>query len=56
MQTYIDRLINAGIPYACAEEIVEEYWKNEDLEGLQKYINLIEQGFTICNCGGVYNV
>lgn len=56
MQTYIDRLTNAGIPYACAEEIVNEYWKDEDIEGLQKYINLIEQGFTVCRCGGVSNV
>lgn len=56
MQTYIDRLIDAGIPDSCAEEIVSEYWKDNDLEGLQRYINLIEQGFTVCNSGGVKNV
>ena len=56
MQTYIDRLTNTGIPYSCAEEIVNEYWNDDDLEGLQRYINLIEQGFTICNYGGVKSV
>lgn len=48
MQTYIDRLVEAGIPYACAEEIVGEYWKEGDLEGLKGYINMIENGFTVC--------
>lgn len=52
MQNYIDRLVKAGIPYACADEIVTQYWKDDDLDGLNRYISLIEKGFTVCQKGG----
>lgn len=56
METYINKLTDAGIPYACASEIVGEYWEQNDIDGLKGYINMIENGFTICRCGGDRNV
>lgn len=43
MQEYIERLVNAGIPYACSDEIVSLFWNEEDLEGLKEYVKKIEQ-------------
>lgn len=47
MQTYIDMLVESGIPYIYADEIVTEYWNNEDLNGLLKYIDEIRKGVTV---------
>lgn len=52
VQTYIDRLVKAGIPYACADEIVSSYWADGDINGLRRYIKMIESGYTICKEGG----
>lgn len=52
VQTYIDRLVKAGIPLACADEIVSSFWADGDLNGLRRYISLIENGYTVCMEGG----
>lgn len=56
MQTYIDRLVKAGIPLACADEIVSSFWADGDLNGLRRYIALIDGGYTVCMEGGKVNV
>lgn len=52
MQSYIDRLVAAKIPYECAYNIVSKFWADGDLCGLRRYIALIEGGYTICMEGG----
>lgn len=56
MEKYIDRLTDAGMLYACACEIVNEYLEQNDIDGLNGYINLIENGYTACGGGGGKNV
>ena len=51
MQEYIDRLVAAGIPLTCADHFVSEFMKNDDLDGLNGYVSMIENGYTVVGMG-----
>lgn len=51
MDLYIWRLVRIGFAFSRAYEVCIDYRKNNDLEGLDRYIADLEDGWRGVRCG-----